>query len=276
MENTPFQRIILTGAAGRLGKALRPGLRALCETLVLSDRIELDEAPAAGEEFIPCELADHPSVSHLLEGADLVVHMGGISQECSFDALLHSNLIGQFNLYDNALAHGVKRIVLASTNHVTGFYPVEQLVTPHMPVRPDSLYAISKCYGETLARFFHDRHGLESVCLRIGNCSPRPLSLRALSCWLSHADLCELVRCAALTPHAGFAIVYGTSANAATWWDGDDAARIGYRPHDSSEIFRAELLATAGNQAKCVHQGGNPLNVDYRQPATWNNRRLSR
>jgi uronate dehydrogenase len=276
MTKKPFQRIVLTGAAGHLGSALRASLRNLCGTLVLSDRADLKEAATDNEIFVPCEISDHTAVGHLLQNADLVVHMGAAPQECAFDTLLHSNLIGQFNLYDNALTQGVKRIVLASTNHVSGYYQIDERVTPSMPNRPDSLYAVTKCYGEALARFYQDRHGIESVCLRIGQCTPRPINTRGLDCWLSHGDLCELVRCAALTPQVGFAIVYGVSANTSCWWEGDDAGRIGYQPRDNAEHYREELIAKeppAGAWARW--QGGKSLERDYRDPGTWYSRPVS-
>jgi len=272
MDERPFQRIVLTGAAGRLASVLRASLRELTHCLVLSDLVPPREALAANEIFMVCDLSDRQAVSELLQGAELVVHMGGISQERDFDAILQANLVGQFNLYDNALTHGVKRIIQASSNHVTGYYRIDQPVSPQMPPRPDSLYAVSKCYGEALASFYHDRHGLESVCLRIGSCSPRPRNLRALNSWLSYADLCRLVRCAALAPQAGFAVVYGVSDNASTWWHGDDAKRIGYRPHDSSEPFRDALAAAVSlpDPLYSIWQGGKMDARDYRKPETWN------
>jgi uronate dehydrogenase len=144
-------------------------------------------------------------------------------------------------------------------------------VSPQMPSRPDSLYAVSKCYGEALASFYHDRHGLESVCLRIGSCSPQPRNLRALNSWLSHADLCRLIRCAALAPQAGFAVVYGVSDNAEKWWHDDDAERIGYHPQDNSGRYRDALLDAAEppGQPYSVWQGGKMYLRDYRKPETW-------
>lgn len=270
MNAKPFNRIVLTGAAGKLGRVLREPLRALGTTLVLSDISHSDlEYPLMDEEvFITCDLASHAEVAGLLAGADLVVHFGGASQEQAFEPILQSNIVGQFNIYDNALTCGVKRVVLASSNHVTGSYSTEEVVSSQAPMRPDGLYAVSKGYGELLASFYHDRHGLESVCLRIGTCIPRPKSPRCLSVWLSHADLIELVRCAALAPDAGFAVVYGVSNNSASHWHGDDAERIGYRPRDSADNYREEMARTRPNEVAPPKQGGNILTRDYRKPET--------
>lgn len=276
MNAKPFHRVVLTGAAGKLGSVLREPLRALATTLVLSDICDgVDPAHplVAGEEFVSCDVADHAAVAQLLKGADLIVHFGGASQEQAFEPILQSNIIGQFNLYDNALSCGIKRVVLASTNHVTGGYRADETVSINEPMRPDSLYAISKGYGELLARFYHDRHGIESVCLRIGTCIARPKSPRCLAAWLSHADLIELVRCAALAPAVGFSVVYGVSDNTQSWWQGDDAERIGYRPRDSADSYRAELERMRPNEAAPVWQGGNIFMRDYRKPETLANLR---
>ena len=271
MNAKPFYRIVLTGAAGKLGGVLREPLRALGATLVLSDIGDVTtlEAPLVdGEAFVTCDLASHSAVAQLLSGADLVVHFGGASQEQAFEPILQSNIVGQFNIYDNALTCGVKRMVFASSNHVTGCYTTEEIVSATDPMRPDGLYAVSKGYGELLARFFHDRHGLESVCLRIGTCLAQPKSSRCLSVWLSHGDLIELVRCAALAPAVGFAVVYGVSNNSRSHWHGDDAERIGYRPRDSADNYRDEIARLRPNEAPPQKQGGNILTRDYRKPET--------
>lgn len=268
----PFRRIVLTGAAGRLGRVLRPALRALCDELVLSDLRPLKDAPQTGERFMACDLAEPAAVGALLAGAELVVHMGGIPLERGFETLLPSNIVGQFNLYDQALRLGVRRIVLASSNHVTGFYRSDEPVTSRMPMRPDSLYGVSKGYGELLAAYYFERHGIESVCLRIGNCRERPVNARGLSAWLSHGDLCELVRCAALAEQPGCAVVYGVSDNPERWWVGDDAARIGYRPRDSSVAFRAEFaaeLAALAEKPPGLQGGGRVMQTDYRDPTSF-------
>jgi uronate dehydrogenase len=268
MNETSFQRVVLTGAAGRLGRVLREPLRALTTTLVLSDIRNLETPLLEGEEFQACDLADHDAVGKLVTGAELVVHFGGVAQERPFEPILQGNIIGQFNLYDNALAHGVKRIIFASSNHVTGSYRADEVIDTRQPMRPDGLYAVSKGYGELLASFYHDRHGLESVCLRIGTCKPAPKSPRCLSAWLSYGDLIELVRCAALAPDAGFAVVYGVSNNMQSWWRGDDADRIGYQARDSADDYREEVARQHPNAVAPLRQGGNIFTRDYRKPET--------
>lgn len=271
-QTAPCRRIVLTGAAGRLGQVLRPALRALCEELLLSDLRPPRPPLHPGERFMACDLADNAAVGSLLAGATHLVHMGGIPLERDFATLLPGNLVGQFNVYDQALRQGIRRVVLASSNHVTGFYRTDQIVSRDMPMRPDSLYGVSKGYGELLASYYFERHGIESVCLRIGNCRERPVNARGLSAWLSHGDLCELVRCALLAEGPGLAVVYGVSANPGRWWGDDDAARIGYRPRDSSARFRDEFaaeLAALAAQAPGLQGGGRVMQTDYRDPASF-------
>src|SRR5437868_847611 len=145
-----FRRLLLTGAAGALGTQLRPRLKAYCDHLRLSDRNDLGSA-ASGEELCVVPLEDRDGMRALLEGVDAVVHMGGISVEGPFDPILQANIVGAYNLYEAARVAGVRRIVLASSNHVTGFYRQDQVVCPADPMRPDSYYGVSKAFGENLA-----------------------------------------------------------------------------------------------------------------------------
>ena len=238
----PFHRLLLTGAAGVLGRVLRPRLGAYCEVLRLSDRADLGPA-APGEELHPAALEDRAAVLALLDGVDAVVHFGGISTEAAFDPILQANIVGVFNLYEAARQHGVRRIVFASSNHVVGFYRQSEVVDSQAPPRPDTLYGVSKAFGENLSRMYFDRHGIETVCLRIGSATPQPLNRRMLASWLSHDDLERLVVASLTAPCAGHTVIFGISDNAARWWDNTRAAHIGYRPQDSSEPWRAALEA---------------------------------
>jgi uronate dehydrogenase len=237
-----FRRLLLTGAAGGLGKVLRPRLKAYCDTLRLSDIAELGDA-AGGEELRPAALEDGPAVSSLLEGVDAVVHLGGVSVEGPFEPILQANIVGVYHLYEAARRHGVKRIVFASSNHVTGFYRQDEVIAPQDPVRPDGYYGISKAFGENLSRFYYDRYGIETACLRIGSSFPAPKDRRMLATWLSYDDLERLVVSALTAPLVGHTIVFGMSANRTVWWDNTGARHLGYVPQDSSEPFRAEAEA---------------------------------
>ncbi len=231
-------RLLLTGAAGGLGRELRPRLRARVGVLRLSDIAAMDAA-GPGEEVVVAALQDAAAVDRIVAGADAIVHLGGISTEGPFEPILQANIVGSYHLYEAARRHGVRRIVYASSNHVTGFYRQDEVVSPLAPMRPDGHYGLSKAFGENLARFYFDRHGIESVCLRIGSSFPEPKDRRMLATWLSYDDLERLVVAALTAPVVGCSVVYGVSNNRATWWDNTPARHLGFRPQDSSEPFRA-------------------------------------
>ena len=233
-----FERLLLTGAAGGLGRVLRPRLKAHCRVLRVSDIAELDEADS-GEEVVRAALEDAAAVRALLEGVDAVVHLGGVSVEGPFEPILQANIVGVYNLYEAARIHRVPRIVFASSNHVTGFYRQDEVIDARAPMRPDGYYGISKAFGENLSRFYFDRYGIETVCLRIGSSFPEPKDRRMLATWLSYDDLERLAVAALGTPVAGHTVVYGMSENTTTWWDNRAAAHLGFRARDSSEPFRA-------------------------------------
>jgi uronate dehydrogenase len=254
-----WPRLLLTGAAGGLGRVLRPRLAACCGSLRVSDIADLGPA-APGEEVVPAPLQDKAAVMALLQGVDAVVHLGGVSTEHAFETILPANIVGTYHLYEAARVHGVKRIVFASSNHVTGFYKQSETINAAMPVRPDGYYGLSKAFGENLAQFYFDRWGLETVSLRIGSSFPEPVDRRMLASWLSYDDLERLVIAALSAPVVGHSIVYGASDNTTSWWDNTPARHLGFRPQNSSEPFRAALEAQQAHidpkDPAALYQGG--------------------
>ena len=235
-----FDRLPLTGAAGGLGRVLRLRLKAHCRVLRLSDIADRGAA-ASGEERMPAALDDAEAMRALLEGVDAVVHFGGVSVEGPFEPILQANIVGSYHLYEAARRHRVRRIVFASSNHVTGFYRQDEVIDATMPMRPDGHYGLSKAFGENLAHFYFDRYGIETVSLRIGSSFPAPIDRRMLATWLSHDDLERLVVASLRAPVVGHSVIYRLSDNTTRWWDNTPAQHIGYRPRDSSEPFRAAL-----------------------------------
>ncbi|MFJ3471100.1 NAD-dependent epimerase/dehydratase family protein [Pseudomonas sp. NPDC090201] len=257
--HTPFNRILLTGAAGGLGKVLRESLRPYATIIRLSDIAEM--APAAGsrEEVQRCDLADKAAVHQLVEGVDAIVHFGGVSTEHSFEDILGPNICGTYHLYEAARRHSVKRVIFASSNHVIGFYRQDQTIDASAVKRPDSYYGLSKSYGEDLASFYFDRYGIETVSIRIGSSFPEAQNRRMLSSWLSYDDLTQLIERGLFTPNVGHTVVYGASNNEKVWWDNRLASHLNYQPKDSSEAFRAKVEAQpapAADDPAMVYQGG--------------------
>lgn len=232
----PFRRLLLTGAAGGLGRVLREPLRAWTDVLRVSDRVD-PGPPVDGEEVVIADLTDRTAIHDLLRDVDAVLHFGGVSLESPFDDLVGPNVIGLNHLYEAAHDHKVRRVVYASSSHVVGFYRQTEVVGIEAPLRPDCLYAVTKCFGEALSRYYFDRFGLETVCLRIGSSFAEPRNPRMLVTLLTHRDLVELVRCALFTPRVDHSIIYGVSDNDVKWWDNTRASHLGFKPQDSSKPF---------------------------------------
>ncbi|GAB2903270.1 NAD(P)-dependent oxidoreductase [Paralcaligenes sp. KSB-10] len=243
-KTTPkvHQKLLLTGAAGGLGKALRERLKDNCSVLRLSDVQPFGDA-LAGEEIVLADLADAAAVNRMVEGVDAIIHLGGVSVEGPFGPILQANILGIYNLYEAARRNGVKRVVFASSNHVTGFYRQSETINADHPARPDGMYGLSKAFGEDLSRFYFDRYGIETACVRIGSSFPEPKDRRMLATWLSFDDLHRLITACLTTPVLGHTIVFGMSRNAVTWWDNSRAHHVGYVPQDSSDVFRDAVYA---------------------------------
>jgi uronate dehydrogenase len=231
--------VLITGAAGAIGSCLREGLRPIVRELVLTDVRPLE--PVAGERFVQADLTDREALADATEGADAVIHLGAVSTEVPFDELVGPNLVGTFNVFEAARRGGVPRIVFASSNHATGFYPVQQMLSGVEAPRPDTLYGVTKAYGEALGHLYADKFGLDVVCIRIGGFLDRPREVRDLASWLSPGDAVRLFTACLSAPEVGFRVVYGASANTRLRWDLSPARELGYEPQDDAERFAGEV-----------------------------------
>jgi uronate dehydrogenase len=232
-----MERVLITGAAGRVGSVLRPALRSGLTELRLTDLADIDDLVAPETSF-PADLEDFDAICRAVDGVDAVVHLGAVPNEAPFEKIAGPNLHGTFHVYEACRRAGVRRVVFASSNHATGMYPIGEPLDASVTPRPDGIYGATKVWGEALGRMFVDRFGLSVVCLRIGSFRERPTEERELATWLSHADGVRLVQ-AALTADVDFAIVYGASANTRRWWPADTL--IGFVPEDDAEAFAAGL-----------------------------------
>lgn len=254
-----FERLLLTGAAGGLGKVLREALRPYTRVLRLSDIAGMAPAEGPHEEVVTCDLADKAAVDALVEGVDAILHFGGVSVERPFEEILGPNICGTFHIYEAARRHGVKRVIFASSNHVIGFYKQTETIDANSPRRPDGYYGLSKSYGEDLASFYFDRYGIETVSIRIGSSFPEPKNRRMMRTFLSYRDLTELLRCSLTASGVGHTIVYGMSDNDGVWWDNHLAAHLGFKPQDSSRPFKGKVEAQpplAPDDPNAIYQGG--------------------
>lgn len=254
-----MKKIVLTGAAGRLGGYLRGPLSKLADTLVCTDISDGLGDLGANERFVQADLADKAAMHDIIEGADMVVHFGAIVDEASFETILGPNIIGAYNVWEAASLHGVRRVIYASSIHAVGMYPKNEFIGTDVPHRPDSFYGLAKCFAEDLGRMYFEKSGVESVHLRILSAA-QVNNPRALGSWLSYDDLIQLVQRSIEAPVTGFAVVYGVSNNDRVPVDNAAASFLGYRPKDNAEQFAPKVLADApqsdASDPALICQGG--------------------
>ena len=237
-----LNRILITGAAGRIGRTLRAGLGKRHRLLRLLDLAPLGAA-AAGEEVVHADIGDLAAMEATLEGIDCVVHLAGVPEEDVWEKILPANIVGTYNVFEAARRRGTRRIVFASTNHVVGFHPRDRRLDETVMPRPDTRYGASKAFGEALGRLYADKHGISVACLRIGSFQVKPQDERQLATWISPRDTVELVRCCIEAPDYHFLIVYGVSNNRDRRWFDRASRLLGYSPQDDAEAFAAEIRA---------------------------------
>jgi uronate dehydrogenase len=262
---TDMRRVLLTGAAGDVGRRITPLLKAAYPEVVLSDVNPV--ADTMGLPLVHANLADAAQVALAVRGIDGIVHLGGFSVEGPWESILNANIIGCYNLFEEARKAGVKRVVFASSNHAVGYYPRGQTVGHDVTVLPDSRYGVSKAFGEALGAMYAMKHGLRVTSLRIGNVNEKPLDVRRLAIMLHPADLMQLVRIGLEHPDVVYEVLYGVSDNTRTWWDNARARALGYRPAHNSEAFAA--AADANSRAVAVdpvadfYQGGTFCSAEH-------------
>ena len=237
-----YNRILITGAAGRLGTELRRGLAPLAKQLRLADRVPIEDL-RPNEESRVFDLADEAATLAAVRDVDAIVHFGGTPLECPWADILDANIRGSYHVYEGARKHGAKRVVYASSVHAIGYHPLQAHIDTDAPVRPDSLYGVSKCFVEALSRLYWDKFGLESVCLRIFSSFPEPADRRMLWSYLSFDDCVRLVQAALTAPQVGHTISFGLSDNAVKPVDNARAGHLGYVPRDSTEPYREAVEA---------------------------------
>ncbi|MFE0515855.1 NAD-dependent epimerase/dehydratase family protein [Streptomyces sp. NPDC058964] len=220
---------------------MRERLQHEAERLILLDRVPL-RPEAENEDVHTVDLRDAVAVERALSGADSVLHLGGVPDEAPLGVLLEANVLGTHNVLEAARRTEIGRVVVASSNRVTGFYPAAHLTGPREAVRPDGLYGVSKAAVEALGQLYADKFGLSVICLRIGSFEQVPTELRHLATWLSPHDAVGYFR-AALTapPSTRFATAYAVSANTRRFWRLPDREVLDYTPVDDAELHAGTI-----------------------------------
>ena len=234
--------VLLTGAAGKIGQMVRPLLAEFGWELHCLDRDPNGDDDVASIDVLDAEALDAATV-----GCGSVVHLAGIPREAPLAEILEANVQGTQAVLDAALRRGIRRVVLASSNHAVGMWERETDADLQVDIRPrpDTFYGVAKVAAEALGQLYADRFGLEVVSLRIGTCRSEPRNRRELATWLSPGDAARLLSAALSGEVRGHVIAYGVSANTQAWWDLSTARALGYEPQDDAETF-ADSLPTEG------------------------------
>lgn len=235
-------RVLITGAAGAIGSALRTGLRAEYYRLRLTDVKPIAD-PESNEECITADIGDRAAIERMMQDVAAIVHLAGVGGDYTLEDLWRVNARGMFDVFEAARLAGVRRIVFASSNHAFGCYPITERVSPLLPPRPDSLYGTFKAWGETMLRCYYERHGIRSVSLRIGTYRPQPIDQRSLATWLSPGDVARLVDVSLRHPDPGCLVVNGYSANTRIKTYDPNWGFLGYLPRDDAETHVERLRA---------------------------------
>lgn len=239
-----MKKMVLTGAAGRLGSYLREPLTNMCDELVSTDWVEDIGNLYDGETYVKADLGLLEEMETVLDGADMVIHFGAIGDEAAWDAILHSNIVGAYNVWEAAARKGLRRVVYASSIHAVGMHPKTTRIDTEVAHRPDTYYGLAKCFAEDLGSLYWDKKGIESVHMRILSAA-QVNNTRALGSWLSYDDMIHMVQQAINTPITGFSIIYGVSNNDRCPVDNHKASFLGYRPKDNAEQFAEDVLANS-------------------------------
>jgi nucleoside-diphosphate-sugar epimerase len=228
--STP-KRILVTGSAGRIGRAVVKELVARGHHVVGFDLVSTPGLPP--KQSIVGTLADPEALHEAASGTEAIIHLAATPDDSNFPRgappndgdnfisdLVPNNVIGPYQVLEAARVLKIPRVVLASTGQVidghlkAGSIPV----TPESPPRPRYLYACTKVFLEALGQVYAKEHGLAVLAVRLGWCL-RPgqqeeflQSAHGLDVYLSPGDAGRLFAAAVevekLPP---FAVVYATS-----------------------------------------------------------------
>jgi len=258
--------ILITGAAGAVGKVLRAGLTKRYDMLRLADIAP--QAPAAdGEEIVTFDATDLEAATRACQDIDCVIHLAGIPVEPAENAwtsLLPANIVGTYTIFEAARRAGVKRMIYASSNHVVGFYRRDQTVDVDVPVRPDTLYGATKVFGEAVGRLYADKHGMSVSCVRIGSFREAPEDKRQLATWISYEDTTHLFRQIIDAPDFHYFTVYGVSDNDGVFWSNRGLEWLGYNPTSRGQATAEQLEKWPDESpVALMFQGGEFCNQDF-------------
>lgn len=256
-------RVLVTGAAGSIGRVVTAGLADLGHDIIRVDLV------ATEPDGLVVDCTDGPAVAAVFaqERPDAVVHLAGDPDEASLPDSLTSHVVTTGAVLDAMVAHGCGRIVYASSNHAVGRTERADVLGVDVPPRPDTFYGAAKVAAEAVLRLYADRYAVDAIACRIGSFLPAPTTRRHLSTWLSPDDCVRMVEASLTAPAPGFAVLYGISANTRAWWDLEPGRRLGYAPQDDAEAWAGTIADRPEDDAEAAHVGGPLTDPSHHRPA---------
>jgi len=236
-----LQRVLITGAAGRLGKVLRTGLARPDRVLRLLDIADLGTR-SLNEELCAVDATQVEAMLPHMDGVDVVIHLAAYPDEAAWEQIFPLNYALTYAVLEAARSAGVKRFIFASSVQAVGFHPIAETIDQTTRPRPSGFYGVSKASGEALASVYADKHGMSVACIRIASFEPRPTDARMLSTWLSHEDGVHLFEQCIQAPDHHYFMVYGVSANTRARVDNSHVAFLGYTPRSNAEDYRDDVM----------------------------------
>jgi uronate dehydrogenase len=195
----------------------------------------------------------------------VLIHLAGTSVERPLPEIIDNNLIGLYQIYEGARRNRVRRVVFASSNHAFGMYSVDDKLTLDAPYRPDGFYGLSKVWGEAMGRMYWDKHGIESIAMRIGTAMGRPPeNFRQLSTWMGVQDLTDLAMRCIEAPNVGYTAVWAVSNNTRSYFD-NTGETLGFTPRENAEDYAEEILRQPNPLDPIARQyiGGQFVTIDF-------------
>ena len=234
------QRVLVTGSAGRLGRA---AVRELKTRGHFVRGFDLVPSPRADESIVE-SLTDADAVREAASGMDVLIHLAATPDDDDFlTRIVPNNIIGVYNVLEAARLANVKRVVLASSGQVvwwqrfTGPMPITVDVQP----TPRGWYAAAKLFAEGAGRAYVEAHGLNVIAVRLGWCPRDKAHVAELGntewgpdVYLSPGDAGRFFACAveAIGP-IRFEVVYVCSKPLKSMvYDPEPARKLGYEARD--------------------------------------------
>jgi uronate dehydrogenase len=259
-----MQRVLITGAAGRVGRVLRAGLAAPERLLRLVDVADMG---AAGERE-EVHKGDATSLDFMLEAmkdVDVVIHLAAYPEEGPWTTIFPLNYEMTYTLFEAAKQAKVDRVIFASSVQAVGFHSLAKTIDDTVRLRPSGYYGVSKAFGESLASLYADKYGLSAACVRIASFEQKPTGMRMLSTWLSYEDGVHLFERCIRAPRHHFYRVFGVSNNTRSRVDNSHVDWLGYRPTSNAEDYLEDILANGEDLGPLAGktQGGGACDVGF-------------